>query len=86
MIGYDFNDDGILDLVTANYGDNNVGYFSGSGSSGKGNGQFTTSGTTITGDGPQHCVVGRYNSDNIDDIAVADRNGGTVSILLGNAL
>jgi hypothetical protein len=90
----DFNNDGKLDLVTANSGI----YESSSSNSisvllGNGNGTFATAVTYETGGcTPTSVLVGDFNGDGKLDIAVGDQvqgnscstSGGLISVLLGN--
>ncbi|UCD83376.1 MAG: VCBS repeat-containing protein, partial [Deltaproteobacteria bacterium] len=80
----DFNSDGINDLAVANYGANNVGIFLGNGSDGQGDGTFTFDNNYSAGSGPYGVLVGDFNSDGIQDLAVTNYGGGNVSILRGN--
>jgi hypothetical protein len=77
----DFNDDGAADLAVTSGGDNTVIILLG-----HGNGTFTpASGSPITvGNLPEAVRTGDFNNDGILDLAVANANDDTVSILLGN--
>jgi hypothetical protein len=78
----DFNNDTKQDLVVANEKGNNVGIFIG-----YGNGSFATqiSYAMPNGSSPMCVVVSDFNKDNISDIAVANRDGNNIGILLGYA-
>jgi len=78
----DFNNDVIQDLVVTNEGSNNVGVFIG-----YGNGSFAEQITYAmpNGSSPIWVVVSDFNRDNISDIAVANRDGNNIGILLGYA-
>jgi hypothetical protein len=73
----DFNNDGNIDIVTANRNANNVSVFLGDG-----NGSFGSSTNYTVGVTPQDVKCGDFNGDNYNDIATP--NGSTVSILLNN--
>ncbi|CAF2195958.1 unnamed protein product [Rotaria magnacalcarata] len=76
----DFNKDGLVDIVVANYGNSNIGILLG-----YENGTFETKKTYSTGNGsfPDSVAVGDLNNDNLFDITVNNRNTGNVSIFLG---
>jgi hypothetical protein len=76
----DFNNDGRLDIGVANYGTNNVGVLFG-----YGNGMFRAQVTFSSGfpSNPAWISVGDFNGDNQFDIATANFNAASVSILLG---
>jgi Bacterial Ig-like domain (group 3)/FG-GAP-like repeat/FG-GAP repeat len=81
IAGGDFNHDGHTDLALTSGGDNTVTIL-------LGNGDFTftaASGSPITvGNFPEAVKVGDFNSDGLLDLAVANANDNTLSILLGN--
>jgi len=76
----DLNGDGRSDLAAteAGTGDRVQIYLS------NGDGTFTVGSPFGVGDDPQDLALGRFNSDNALDIAVANSLSGTVSILLNN--
>jgi hypothetical protein len=76
----DFNNDGRLDIVVANFGTSTVGIFLG-----YGNGNFESQVTYSTGyqSWPWSVVTGDFNNDNQSDIATANFNANNVGILLG---
>ena len=80
----DFNGDGRQDLAMANeIGDDLTILF------GDGNGNFRQAPNfpgqlLAVGDGPSSVAVGDFNGDGRQDLAVANRSGGNLSILLGN--
>jgi CSLREA domain-containing protein len=80
----DFNNDGIQDLVATNVSQvippNKVSILLGNGSGGFG----AATGFDDGGGGPQAVVVGDFNSDGKQDLAVANQSSSNVSILLGN--
>jgi hypothetical protein len=87
----DFNGDGIIDLVSANQGNNTVSVLLGNVEGG-----FNAPVSYATGPSPTAVIAGDFNNDGILDLAVTDGNcaygmanelicdAGTVSILLGN--
>ena len=75
----DFNGDGMLDLVVANYFHNTVSILLGNG-----DGTFQTQSTFATGNYPYTVTTGDFNGDGKLDLAVANYGDNTVSILLGN--
>jgi hypothetical protein len=79
----DFNQDGKADLATANLFTNNVTILLG-----KGLGVFTqvVGSPVAVGTSPTSLVTGDFNTDGKADIAVANGDSNTVTILLGNGL
>ena len=77
IVSADFNGDGTLDLVTANYNSGNVSVLLGNAG-----GTFQTAQNSPTGSGPLSVAVGDFNADGKLDLATA--NAGDVSVLLGN--
>ena len=77
----DFNGDGIEDLAAANGKDNTVTILLGNGLGG-----FVAASGSLaaTGANPASIAVGDFNRDGIQDLAVADFNDGTLTVLLGN--
>jgi hypothetical protein len=77
----DFNDDGHADLALTSGNDNTVVILEGNGK-----GAFTPfSGSPITvGSFPEALKTGDFNNDGILDLAVANAEDSTISILLGN--
>jgi hypothetical protein len=82
VIAADFNGDGKLDLVTANYG-NTVSVLLGNG-----NGTFQAPANYPAGTNPFRLAVADFNGDGKLDLVVDDRGpiggNGAISILLGN--
>src|SRR5262249_53714998 len=74
----DLNGDGKMDVVTANFGSNDVSVLLG-----KGDGTFQGAQDYPAGNNPHSVAIGDLNGDGKLDLAVADRNGG-LSVLLGN--
>ncbi|MGD0507013.1 MAG: VCBS repeat-containing protein [Terriglobales bacterium] len=78
IVAGDFNNDGILDLATANYYANTVTILLGNG-----DGTFTAaSSAPATGGGPDGLVPGDFNGDGLLDITTANYEVTTQSILL----
>jgi Calx-beta domain/FG-GAP-like repeat len=77
VVTVDFNNDGRLDVATANYGSSNVSVLLGNA-----DGSFQPAQNSATGAGPLSLAVGDFNADGRLDLATA--NTGNVSVLLGN--
>jgi VCBS repeat-containing protein len=69
-----------VDIVTANFGSDNVSVLVGDGQNG-----FTASTQTVGG-APSSIAVGDLNQDGNPDLVTANQNSNDVSILLGNGL
>ncbi len=77
----DFNGDGFADLATANSGTNTVTVLLGNG---KGVFAPAPASPFTVGNAPQWLTVADFNGDGIEDIAAANTNDGTVTVLLGS--
>ncbi len=75
----DFNGDGVLDFVTADWSDGKVSVFLGNG-----DGSFQSRVSYQVGNNPESVGVGDFDGDGILDLVTADRADGKVSVLLGN--
>ena len=80
----DFNEDGIVDLVVAEYFSQTVAILLGQGSGGVGNGNFAPAAHYNAGQLPYAFAIADYNEDGISDLAVANNGTGGVGVLLGN--
>ena len=78
----DFNGDGIRDLAASSTGSNGLTVLRGDGSGG-----FTAiaGGPFATGSVPSSVVVGDFNRDGIQDLAIANSGSSNVTVLLGFA-
>ncbi|CAF1311483.1 unnamed protein product [Adineta steineri] len=76
----DVNNDNILDVISANSANDNIGVFLG-----YGNGTFASWNTFYVGldSHPQDVVLGDFNHDNQIDIATANGYNDSISVLLG---
>jgi flagellin-like hook-associated protein FlgL len=75
----DLNGDGILDIVTANYGETTSNVLIGAG-----NGTFSLGLSFEVGTNPFSVALGDLNGDGTLDMAVADVNGDAAATLIGN--
>jgi hypothetical protein len=75
----DFNQDGIVDLVTANYAGNTVSVLLG-----RGDGTFQDPRTYATGASPNSVVADDFNGDGFPDVVTADSTDGTVAVLFND--
>jgi FG-GAP-like repeat len=73
----DFNGDGILDLITSNYGSSSISLFLGNG-----DGTFQAPVTYGAGDGARGIAVGDFNGDGRLDLAVGNQFVDSISIYL----
>ena len=77
----DFNNDGILDLATANFSSNNVTVLLGD----RFGGFVAATGSPFNaGSGPSSIVAGDFNGDGMQDLATANFDSDNVTVLLGN--
>lgn len=84
----DFNGDGITDLVTANFSDDNVSVLLGKedpANPGFGDGTFGAQVTYPAGNAPSSVTTGDFNGDGITDLATANFFSHNVSVLFGYA-
>ena len=79
VVAADFNNDGRLDLATANAGSNSVSVLLGDGQGG-----FGAAINAAAGDNPVSLAVGDFNSDGTLDLAAADGGGRGVNVMFGN--
>ena len=79
----DFNEDGILDLVTVNRDGDSFSIFLGNGEHGRGDGTFALSGEYTVGDSPYHLAIADFNDDDLLDVAVANRIAHSISVYFG---
>ena len=79
LVAIDIENDGDLDLATANAGANTVSILRN-----QGNGRFVLASSVNAGTSPQAIVAGDFNFDGSTDLAVANNGSNTISILLNN--
>ncbi len=75
----DFNNDGIIDLVTANANVNSMSVLIG-----VGDGTFAAAVNYATATAPVYSNVNDFNSDGNQDIAIVNQNSNSISLFLGN--
>jgi hypothetical protein len=75
----DFNGDGKIDIVVANYSSNNVSILLGNG-----NGTFAAAVNYTVGLMPRFVTTGDFNGDGSIDVVTANYQSNNVSVLLGN--
>lgn len=86
VLARDFNDDGIADIAVVNYWGNTVSVLLGQGQHGRGNGSFGRVVDYSVGQYPIMLSTGDFNSDDILDLAVAQRMDNGLVILAGDGL
>ncbi|CAF3819621.1 unnamed protein product, partial [Rotaria sp. Silwood1] len=73
------NDDTMLDVAVANYGNNNVGVFLG-----YGNGNFMSQTTySLSGASPYSIGIGDFNNDNRMDLVVTNNGTNNTALFVG---
>jgi hypothetical protein len=82
----DFNGDGRPDLAVANQGSSTVSVLLNTTAAGSGTASFAAQHTFAAGVGPYGLAVGDFNGDGRPDLAVANHNGNTVSVLLNTTV
>lgn len=75
----DFNSDGNLDVIIANYSDNNIITFRGNG-----NGDLSELGRFAAGENPTSVAVSDINDDGNIDIAIANHETSYITLLFGD--
>src|SRR5207244_303812 len=82
----DFNDDGVSDLAVANFDFNIQGPNTVSVLLGNPDGTFQAPLSFGAGTNPDSVAVGDFNGDGLQDLAVANFNSNTVSVLINNTV
>ncbi len=78
----DFNGDGKLDMVAANYGSNSISVFLNTTTSGGATPTFSAKTDFTTGAGPYYLTTGDFNGDGKQDVATANYDGASASVFL----
>ena len=81
VVSADFNNDGKIDLATANAGSGSVSILLGNGSGG-----FSAETGFAVGGDPWSVISADFNGDGNVDLATANVNAGNISVLLGDGL
>ena len=80
LLAYDWNGDGITDLVTSG---NGVRVLLGNGTGGHGDGTFSVGPITFVGAQPKDMATGDWNGDGIADLAVCNSGASSLNVLIG---
>lgn len=81
----DLNRDGVLDIVTANLGSDDISVLLGQAdAAGRATGSFAPAQSYDAGDAPTKLVTGDFNGDGVVDVAVASRSHAELRVILGN--
>ncbi len=88
VVAADFNKDGILDLAVSNGNGSTPGFsiLLGNGSGGIGDGTFGAPDFHPTASVPAKLASADFNRDGFADLAIANNDGGSFSVYLGNGL
>jgi hypothetical protein len=78
----DLNDNGVLDIITANFNSNNISVLMNITTPGATTASFLPQQTFAVGGHPQGITTADFNADGLPDIAVTNANDNTVSILV----
>ncbi|MEK7264214.1 MAG: LamG-like jellyroll fold domain-containing protein, partial [Bacteroidota bacterium] len=79
MTSGDLDNDGDIDIVTANDASNNLSLLKNNGL-----GNFQTDTVISVGDGSDYVILGELNNDGNLDIVVTNRNSNTITVILNN--
>src|SRR5262249_51858933 len=79
----DFNGDGQVDVASADFGSNTLSVLLNSANH-NATGSFQNAANFNTGAGPFSVAIGDLNGDGKPDLALANADSGSVSVLLGN--
>ncbi|HLP18063.1 MAG TPA: FG-GAP-like repeat-containing protein [Bacteroidota bacterium] len=77
IVSADMNNDGHLDLITANTKDNSISILTNDGTA-----HFTVSKTITVGASPRGIAAGDFNNDGATDLVVMNRGASTVTLLI----
>ncbi|MBW1808752.1 MAG: VCBS repeat-containing protein [Deltaproteobacteria bacterium] len=84
LLAADLDADAILDLAAVHQGQNQVGFYQGSGANGRGDADFSAGWTGSTSNIPRWVAVGDVDGDRIPDLLTANTGNERVSVFIGN--